>query len=445
MKWKKRQAGVLRGLGFACLALAAAGCSSGQQEQAAVEQPLATLSATVGPEPSYGPALPPEVAVGSVGGDWPMPSLAGMYAYHPERMFPGEEHRGIVSIEPPCVFFYSDRDDLSADGTGRRIALSLPYPWVRFDESTQTLWYGDIPISHGDRVLTGGADGRTTQGGKEPQELHLFWNACAAHGAGSAFGLESVEWYCAKDLSEVNWTPAEQAQQRVCVEDTRPWNQRALLERQGLAPVLKPPAADRGPGEPPPQAELVPPPFFGMHPYHPDMELELSKLVGVLSIEPAGYNEYERVCAYLYPTAATAPQPVLWGGLWKHTGPDGQPLAVRLDLPYPQARFDEETWTLWNGDIGPMATGDRVIADPIAPPDFSDNGYGNHKQPHEPVIGDPCDKANARAAVLDIQPVEHYCTHDPPTRHRAQCEQAMNPDTQIQNHLAPPGGQRHNR
>ncbi len=408
--------------------LAIAGCSS--EEQIVTEQPSDTVSATVEAELTDGPVPPPEEAAGNDGRDWQRPSLAGMYAYHPERMFLMEEHMGVVSIEPPCVFFYSDPDKLSAKGIERRIALSLPYPEVRFDESTQTLWNGDIPISHGDRVLTGGADGRTTQGGKEPLELHLFWNACAAQGAGSAFGLEPVEWYCAQDPRD--WQPAKQEWQRICVEDTRPWNQRDLLERQGLAPVLKPPAAYREPGEPPPVAELVPPPFFGMHPYHPEMELELSKLVGVLSIESAGYSGYERVCAYLYPTAATEPQSVLWGDLWKHTGPDGRPLAVRLDLPYPQVRFDDYDWTLWNGDIGPMATGDRVITHPIAPPDFNDNGYGNHKQPHEPVINDPCDKANARATVLDVQTVEHYCTHDTPSRHQSQCEQAMSLSNQPQ-------------
>jgi hypothetical protein len=434
---------VLRGLGVACLALFAVACSSEQQEQAEVKQPPAVMSGTVEPETSKGQVLLPEAGAGSVSGDWPVPTLASMYAHHPERMFSAEQQEGVVSIEPPCVYFYSDRDGLSADGAVRRIALSLSYPRMRFDESTQTLWNGDIPISHGDRVLTGGADGRSTQGGKEPHELHLFWNACAAQGAGSAFGLESVEWYCAQEPPD--WPTAKQGWQRICVEDTRPWNQRELLEQRGLAPAVNPPAAGLGPGEPPPEAELVPPPFFGMHPYHPDMELQLAKLVGILSIELAGPNDYERVCAYLYPTAATAPQSVLRGDSWKHAGPDGQPLAVRLDLPYPQARFDEDTWTLWNGDIGPMATGDLVIADPIAPPDFNDNGYGKHKQPQEPVINDPCDKTNARAAVMDIQTVEHYCTHDPPTRHRTQCEQAMSQNTQHQNHLTPPAGQRRNR
>lgn len=402
----------------------------------AAEQPPDTGLATVEPEPSSSPVLPPEEMGSSVGGDWPRPSLAGMYPHHPERMFPGEDHKGIVSIEPPCVYFYSDLNDLSVDGVGRRIALSLSYPRVRFDEGSQTLWNGDIPISHGDRVLTGGADGRLTEGGKEPHELHLFWNACVAQGAGSAFGLKSVEWYCAQEPPD--WPPAKQGWQRICVEDTRPWNQQELLERQGLAPVAKPPAASRDPGEPPRDEELVPPPFFGMHPYHPEMELELAKLVGILSIESAGYNDYERVCAYLYPTAASAPQSVLWGDLWKHTGPEGQPLAIRLDLPYPQVRFDEDNWTMWNGDIGPMATGDRIIADPIAPPDFNDNGYGNHKQPHEPVLNDPCDRANAKAAVLDIQPAEHYCTYDPPARHQGQCEQAMSLRHQPQSHLMLP-------
>lgn len=130
-----------------CLALAAGGCSSA--EPATVDQPSAAVSATVEPEPSYGPALPREVAAGNVGGDWPRPSLAGMYAYHPEQTFPSEEHMGIVSMEPPCVYFFSDPDELSAKGIGRRLALSLSYPQARFDESAQTLWNSDIPVTHG--------------------------------------------------------------------------------------------------------------------------------------------------------------------------------------------------------------------------------------------------------------------------------------------------------
>ncbi len=163
-----------------------------------------------------------------------------------------------------------------------------------------------------------------------------------------------------------------------------------------------------------------------MHPHHPDMELEMAKLVGILKIEPAGLNDYERVCAYLHPTASSTSQGVLWGDLWKHTGPDGRPLAVLLDLPYPQVRFDEDNRTLWNGDVGPMTTGDLIIADPLSPPDFNDTGYGRPKQPHEALINVACDKANAKATVLDIQTVEHYCTHDTPARHQSQCEQAMN-------------------
>jgi hypothetical protein len=352
-------------------------------------------------------------------------------------MLPAEEWRGIVSIEPPCVYFHFDTDPLYGGTMSGRLALSLPYPRVRFDESTQTLWSRDIPISHGDRVLTGGSDGSYTVGGKELHELHLFWDFCTAQGVGTVSGVRSVEWYCAQEPPD--WPSAEQGWQRICVEDTRPWNQRDLLEQQGLAPVVEPPSQSRGSGESSSVVELPPPPLHGAFPFHPDMELELGKLVGILLIEPAPRNkDTERECVYLYPTAASAQQTVLWGDTWKYTGPDGQPLAVRLDLPYPLVRFDENAWTLWNGDIGPMTTGDRVIVDPIAPPDFNDNGYDNHKQPHETLINVACNKANAKATVLDIQPVEHYCTNEPPSRHQRQCEQAMSLRDQAQTQLTLP-------
>ena len=425
-----------------------------------MEQPKATVSATDEPEPTGAeqPLEGSEVA-GKGGGwevelEWPTPPLAGMWVDYPLRMSPSSGWiHATVSIEPPCAYLTNLSEEFVdgsfAEWEGRRLALSLIYPDARFDESTRTLWNPlwdyDIPISHGDRVIVASNPLDEDIGDKDPHELHLFWDHCPAHAYANPEGLwTSVEWLCTNRPTEWVWHEGEELK-RICVEDTRPWNQRDLLEQQGLAPASEPPARGQGPGEPPQVAELEPPPFFDMHPYHPDMELELSKLVGILSIEsaPPSYD-LEMKCVYLYPTAASAPQSVLWGDSWKHTGPDGQPLAIWLELPYPQARFDEETWTLWNGDIGPMTTGDRVIADPIAPPDFNDNRYGSHKQPHEPQIH-PCTKAGASATVLHIQPVEHYCTHDPPTRHRTQCEQAMSLDTQLQNHLTPPGGQRHHQ
>lgn len=448
---------VRSGVVAVCLALAAAGCSSGGKTTA--EQPSHTASATAEPEPSEGPVLPPAGSEGHDGGlgeneSWLRPPLAGMWVDFPERMglSDGWIH-ATVSVEPPCAYLTNLSEEFVEDSIteweGRRLALSLIYPDVRLDGGTRTLWnplWGyDIPISHGDRVIVASNPLRETIGGKEPSDLHLFWDLCPAHGYASPEGLwTSVEWLCTTRPTKWVWHEGEELE-RICAEDTRPWNQRELLDQQGIAPAVEPPAAGWGPGEPPPAAELMTPPFFDMHPYHPDMELELSKLVGILSIESAPPNYYlEMKCVYLYPTAASAPQSVLWGDSWKHTGPDGQPLAIWLKLPYPQASFDEDTWTLWNGDIGPMTTGDRIIAHPIAPPDFNDNRYGSHKQPHEPQIH-PCAKAGASAAVLDIQPVEHYCTHDPPARHRTQCEQAMSLDTQIQNHLTPPGGRRHYR
>ncbi len=462
--WPRREAlrgeGTVRcGVVAVCLALVFVGCSSGPQAdvvqpsatesatdeseqvraepQADVVQPSATESATDESEQVRAEPQADGLGAGGHNGSqrdgegWPRPPLAGMYARHPEMGFPAEGWEGIVSIEPPCVYFIFDSYDSSTNSydwlTGDRrvrIALSLPYPQVRFDESTQTMWSRDIPVSHGDRVLTGGGDGSYTVGGKEPHELHLFWDACSAQGIGVVSGLESVEWYCGQEPPD--WPSAQQGWQRICVEDMRPWNQRDLLEQQGFALAGDSPAAGLGTGGPPPVADLPPPPLHGMHLYHPDMELDLAKLVGILSIEPAGRNFYsERECAYLYVTASSVSQAVLWGETWKHTGPDGQPLAVLLDLPYPQVRFDEDNWTLWNGDIGPMATGDRVIVDPSSLPDFNDTGYGSPKQPHETLINVACDKANARATVLDIQTVERYCTHDTPARHQSQCEQAM--------------------
>ena len=451
------------GVAALCFTLAAGGCSPGHKT--AVEEPEATVSAAAEHEQAIAnpPAEESKTAYldGDLGNgaDWPRPPLAGMWVDYPQRESPSSFFlHGIVSVDPSCAYLtnvsYVDTEGLlvdpEAEWEGRRLALSLIYPDVRFDEGSRTLWNPlweyDVPVSHGDRVIVASDPLFEDVGGKEPHELHLFWDLCPAHAYASPEGLwTSVEWLCTNRPAKWVWHEGEELE-RICAPDTGPWNQRDLLERQDVAPAVGAPAQGGGPGGPPPVAELTPPPFFDMHPYHPAMELELSKLVGILSIEsmPPNYG-IESKCVYLYPTAASVPQSVLWGDLWKYTGPDGQPLAIRLDLPYPQARFDEDTWTMWNGDIGPMTTGDRVIADPISPPDFHTDGYNTRaKQPHEPQIH-PCTKAGASAAVLDIQTVEHYCTHDPPARHRGQCEQAMSLDTQLQNHLTPPGGQRHYR
>ena len=427
-----------------CLTLIFAGCSSGTQAE--VEQPSASTSATAESEPSGADRLPEGTVVGGQEDsgwndeDWPRPPLAGMYVGHPEDLGLTEGWlHAVLSIELPCAYLTHISEEFAYDSLanweGRRLALSLPYPQTRVDENNQTLWSQwpirpkmwsyDIPISHGDRVIAGPTVVFDRIGGKEPHELHLFWDVCPAHAVAVESSFASVEMLCTIKPPEWVWHEGQELE-RICEDDARPWNQRELLEEEGPASVFEPPTQSRGPSEPPPVAELPPPPLHGAYPYRPDMELELAKLVGILSIEPAPQTHYsERECAYLYPTTAAAQQTPLWGDTWKHTGPDGQPLAVRLDLPYPQVRFDEDAWTLWNGDIGPMTTGDRVVVDPIAPPDFNTTQFqARAKQPHETLI-DVCDKANARATVLDIQTVEHYCTHDTPARHQSQCEQAM--------------------
>ncbi len=412
-----------------CLALMVVGCSSA--ERVVVEESGEDL------------LKPPEQVE-----DWPRPPFAGMWVNHPNNVFPADDKwiYGTVSVEPPCVYLTNVTNIMAATSgvswEGRRLALSLIYPDVRFDESTYTVWNpwleDDIPISHGDRVFVGAHPFGETVGGKEPGDLHLFWDACAAHASARPVGLwSSLEWLCVNRPSGEAW-PFGNELVRMCNEDT-PWNQREVLEEQGIVVDVEPFVAGRVPKEPPPVAELAPPPVFDMYPYHRDvdMELELSKLVGVLLIEPSGFNNDKRVFACIYPTDASDPQAVLWGDSWKHVDPDGQPLATALHLPYPQISFDEQAWVLWNGDVGPMTTGDRVIADFVEPPDYND-GYGVHKQPHETLESTSCDKTNASATVLDIQPVTHYCTNNPPTRHSSQCDYAMNPDTQTQNQLTLP-------
>ncbi len=442
--------GVVRGVVvLVCVLLVGVGCSSGESAESKIVKGEDLVSPS-NEETSHSSGLVSAE-------DWPRPPLAGMKVDHPEQLRPSVEAwiYATVSIEPPCVYLIDITDgerfgdDSASIGEVERLALSLVYPEVRFDENSQTLWNSlwgyDIPIVHGDRVIVGATVLlETFEGNKEPDDLHLFWDACAAHGVASPEELlVSVEWFCLNSPPEWVWHEGQE-RERICVEDTRPWNQRDWLKEQGIDVDVEQPVEGREFGEPPEVSDLLAPPFFGMHPYHPDMELEVAKLVGVLSIESVR-EYYERVCAYLYPTAASDSQNLLWGDLWKHTGPDGQPLAIRLDLPYPQVGFDEENWSLWNGGIGPMATGARVIVDPVSPPDFNDNylDYGDHKQPHEIVIDHPCRKANASVTVLDIQPVEHYCANNPPVRHRSQCEHAMNPTTQTQNQLTPPEGQRH--
>lgn len=440
------------GVVLLCLVLAVAGCSPGPQ--AGVELPSATVSTTA--EADLSEAERPPDGPGTGGGedgqqhdeDWPRPPLAGMWVDHPERMSPSHGWlHAVISIQPPCVYLNNVSrefvDDSLAKWEGRRLALSLRYPEVRFDEDSLTLWNPlweyDIPISHGDRVIVSSDPLLETIGDKEPHELHHFWDVCPAHALARPEGLwTSVEWLCSNRPAKWVWHEGQELE-GICVEDTRPWNQRELLEQQGFAPVVEPTAASLESREPPPVAELPPPLLHGAYPYHPEMELDLAKLIGILSIEAAPRNyDSERECVYLYPTSASAHQTVLWGDSWKYTDPDGRPLAVRLDLPYPQVRFDEGTRTLWNGDIGPMTTGDRVIVASMAPPDFNNNGYDDAKQPHETLIGDPCNKSNARTTVLELQTVEHYCTHNTPARHQSQCEQAMSLRHQPQAHLTPP-------
>ncbi len=413
-----------------CLALMVVGCSSA--ERVAVEESGEDL------------LKPPEQVE-----DWPRPPFAGMWVNHPNNVYQADEKwiYGTVSVEPPCVYL-TNVTNIMADTSGvswegRRLALSLIYPDVRFDESTYTLWNPlwryDIPISHGDRVIVGSHPYGETVGGKEPGDLHLFWDACAAHAYARPVGLwTSLEWLCVNRPSGWVWH-LDNELVRMCNEDT-PWNQRELLKEQGIMVDVESSDLDREPSEPPPEVELAWPPFVDTYLYHPDLELELYKLVGVLSVEPAPQNySPESRCAYLYPTAASDPQAVLWGDSWKHTGSDGQPLAISLELPYPQVRFDEENQALWNGDIGPMVNGDRVIVDPVALPDFNDNGFGRYKH-HLDTLGGLCRKANASATVLDIQPVAHYCTNNPPIRHSSQCDYALNPDTQTKDRLVLPEG-----
>ncbi|MCY4458539.1 MAG: hypothetical protein OXB90_11440 [Acidimicrobiaceae bacterium] len=355
---------------------------------------------------------------------WPLPSFAGMYPPHPED---GETpdpswdlgSTGVLSIEPPCVYVtlqnalrYNVEGGVVDDGP-YRIALSLPYPLVRLDDNGETLWFGNTPFVTGEWVsmtqhllhkptnpyiiLIRGSQylsnvvktRNTAYVDFAPRHSLQFSNRCAADGFLRVGSLNRVD--CAQPMER----DATYVEERWC--DTRD----AVIKR-GLIPIADPPTGDLSA---PLLADLAPPPFDYMFAYHPDLESEVSELMGeptettgIFAIGSPSQDDYEteRECVYLYvardPTTSRGDQK-------QHDNANGKPLAIRLDMPYPQIRYDPNTQTIWNNDVGPISLGDRAKIKTVNAPDFNING----KQPHE-TIGGLCPNSNTYAKVIDIQP-----------------------------------------
>ena len=382
---------------------------------------------------------------------WPLPSFAGMYPRHPEdgespdtsreegyTPHPSSEFGtpGVLSIEPPCVYVTLLHAERYVEGgvvndAPYRVALSLPYPLVRLGDNAEILWFGNTPFVTGEWVsMTQHLHYKPTSEsafwirGTEyfsnivilrftnyvdfaPRHSVRFWNRCAADGFMRVGSLNRMD--CAQRM-----VPDVRYAERDAMYAERPmdfstWcDHRDAVIKRGLVPIADPPSGDLSV---PLLVDLAPPPFYYMHVYHPHLESEVAALMGdptettgMFAIGPPSARdprtgtvyETERECVYLYPTRDPTTS---WRDLWQHRNADGQPLAIRLEMPYPQVRYDPNTQTIWNNDVGPIIMSDRVTIKTINEPDFNING----KQPNE-TIGGQCPNSNAYAKVIDIQP-----------------------------------------
>ena len=424
---------------FVCLGLVAAGCASDTQDVAqpptvGVVEPLSPDVSDSAPvdeatdvavakrlSPDFSDSVPVDeatiVAVAkplypdvSDNESWLVPSMPGMWIGHPNTEWNADAVPGVVVIEPPCVYLMHEY------GKGvERVALELTYPEFRLDHVTETLWRNDTALVTGDRVITSGSF--------RVREDYLFWNRCTAQ-----------RWHYVDGLTPLNCNnPGTKWERSYCEDHEELFGglsfsdckNPATDELSGLCQQIEDATRIQDRGVPPPTDSFPLPELSGMFPYHPDLELELRRLIGIVHFREFDPVNSDRLpCVTVFPTASSTQQTALWGDTWQATEPNGYPLSVLLSLPFPQVRYDQTTKTLWNGDIGPIKSGDRVIIDPISQPNYyAARSYGRYKEYYEQLING-CG-ANAEVQVVDIQTVEQYCTNNTPSRHQDQCQQAI--------------------
>ncbi|MCQ3812816.1 MAG: hypothetical protein KTU85_00140 [Acidimicrobiia bacterium] len=379
-----------------CLGLVAVGCEYDTQD-------------VVAPAPVE--VTEPSLPDTSDNQSWLVPSMPGMWIGHPNTDWNADAVPGVVVIEPPCVYVV----EVAGDGEVERAALELTYPEFRLDHLTETLWYNDIALVTGDRVITNGPS--------PANDDYLFWNRCTAQNWNYVNGLTPLN--CEQPGTKWERSYCEFHEEFFEGLSFSDCEYPASDELSGLCQQIEDATRIQDRGVPPPTDSLPLPELHDMFPYHPDLELELTRLIGVIhfrEFHPA--DDGRQPCVTVFPTASSTQQTALWGDTWQATEPNGYPLSVMLRLPFPQVRYDQTTKTLWNGEIGPIKAGDRVIIDPISQPNYyAARSYGDHKEYYEKLIGG-CG-ANAKVQVVDIQTVEHYCTNNTPPRHQNQCQQAI--------------------
>jgi len=351
---------------------------------------------------------------------WLVPSLPGMWIDHPNTSGNFEGEPGVLVIEPPCVYL--------ALGDGERVALELSYPEFRLDHVTETLWFNDTALVTGDRVYLNGS--------AVIGDDILFWNRCTAQ-----------RWNHTNLLTPLNCENPATTWERSDCEDHEELleglsfsdcENPASDELSDICQQIENATQNQDRGVPPPTTSFPVPEIHRMFPYHPNLELELTRLIGVIHFEKFDSTDNgDRVCVIVFPTASSTQQTALWGDTWQATEPNGYPLSVLLRLPFPQVRYDPRTRTLWNGEIGPIKAGDRVIIDPVSQPNYySADAFGNHKEYYAKLVNN-CE-ANAEVQVIDIQTVKEYCTNNTPPKHQEQCQQAMQLNQANKNKLTYP-------
>lgn len=88
----------------------------------------------------------------------PAADFAGMWDFDPARGFATAEGSGFLFIEEPCVYMVEDINE--PHDPLRRIVVSLPEDYTRYDPQTQSIWvFTDGPFIAADLVISPGAFG----------------------------------------------------------------------------------------------------------------------------------------------------------------------------------------------------------------------------------------------------------------------------------------------
>ena len=236
---------------FLCLVLVAVGCEYDTQDVVAP----APVEVT---EPSL-----PDVSDNQ---SWLVPSMPGMWIGHPNVEGNADAVPGVVVIEPPCVYVV----EVAGDGEVERAALELTYPEFRLDHLTETLWYNDIALVTGDRVITNGPS--------PANDDYLFWNRCTAQNWNYVNGLTPLN--CEKPGTKWERSYCEFHEEFFEGLSFSDCETPASDELSGLCQQIENATRIQDRGVPPPADSLPLPELHDMFPYHPDLELELTRLIG---------------------------------------------------------------------------------------------------------------------------------------------------------------------